>query len=92
MRSVFSTPISHLCVIKPSIGEPKVGDQHETRTYDQDQKPLHKKIEKIQSKLGGQRNFSLNINHSGSRWSQQYLYHSSVILTHEFGPSGTRET
>ena len=50
MRSVFSTPISHLCVIKPSIGEPKVGDQHETRTYDQDQKPLQEKIEKIQDK------------------------------------------
>ena len=56
MRSVFSTPISHLCVIKPSVGEPKISDQHETRADNQDEKPLHEKIEEIQNKLGGQGN------------------------------------
>jgi len=67
MRSVFSTPISHFCVIKQSVSEPQVSDQHETRAYDQDQKPFYEKIEKIQNKLGGQSNCSLNINHSGFR-------------------------
>ena len=56
MRSKFSTPISHLCVIKPSVGEPKVSDQNKTRAYDQDEKPLHEKIEEIQNKLGRQGN------------------------------------
>ena len=64
---MFSTPITHFCVIKQSFGEPKVSDQHETRAYDQDQKPFLEKIEKIQHKFSAQNNCSLNINHSGSR-------------------------
>jgi hypothetical protein len=64
---MFSTPITHFCVIKPSVGEPKVSDQHDTRAYDQDQKPFYEKIEKIQNEHSAQSNCSLNINHSGSR-------------------------